>query len=159
MAYELIAAGVPYWAAFFLTLVFSFIVGVAIERLIMRRVKDAPALTAVIVFIGLLLSFNGLAGWLFHFGTSPAATVGTSWHLWRCLYDTAGRDRQRHRRRDRRLAELSRLSPPPTATARAPRGRPPAAARRGHAGRWSRLPPLSTSRPELLQLLGDVARR
>ena len=65
VALTLIEAGVPYWVAFVLTLGFSFVAGVAIERLIMRRIQHAPALTAVIVFIGLLILFNGLAGWIF----------------------------------------------------------------------------------------------
>jgi branched-chain amino acid transport system permease protein len=65
VSFTLIENGVPYWAAFFLTLIFSFTMGVLIERLIMRRVQHAPALTAVIVFIGLLVVFNGLAGWIF----------------------------------------------------------------------------------------------
>jgi branched-chain amino acid transport system permease protein len=82
VAYELIELGLPYWIAFFLTLVFSFITGVAIERLIMRRVKNAPALTAVIVFIGLLLAFNGLAGWLFHFSPKvfPSPFASDAWY-------------------------------------------------------------------------------
>ena len=65
IALTLIHKGVPYWAAFALTLVISFIIGVAIERLIMRPFKNAPPLTPVIVFIGLLLAINGLAGWQF----------------------------------------------------------------------------------------------
>ncbi len=65
VSFTLIESGVPYWAAFFLTLLFSFTMGVLIERLVMRRVQHAPALTAVIVFIGLLVVFNGLAGWIF----------------------------------------------------------------------------------------------
>jgi branched-chain amino acid transport system permease protein len=65
VALTLIQAGVPYWAAFVLTLGFSFTSGVLLERLVMRRVQHAPALTAVIVFIGLLVIFNGLAGWIF----------------------------------------------------------------------------------------------
>ena len=82
MAYELIHAGVPYWIAFFLTLVFSFVVGVAVERLIMRQLKHAPELAAVIVFIGLLLAFNGFAGWLFGFGMKefPSPFASRAWY-------------------------------------------------------------------------------
>ncbi|HET7505232.1 MAG TPA: branched-chain amino acid ABC transporter permease [Kofleriaceae bacterium] len=65
IALTLINAGVPYWLAFLLTLMFSFSVGVAIERLIMRRLREASPLTTVIVFIGFLVLFNGLAGWVF----------------------------------------------------------------------------------------------
>ncbi|HEY0480392.1 MAG TPA: branched-chain amino acid ABC transporter permease [Kofleriaceae bacterium] len=67
VAYTLIHAGVPYWGAFVITLVFSFAIGVAIERLLLRRLRHASALTVVIVFIGLLVIFNGLAGPLFGF--------------------------------------------------------------------------------------------
>lgn len=65
VSFTLIHAGVPYWAAFAMTLLGSFVLGVAIERLILRRVQHAPQLTAVIVSIGLLVGFNGLAGWIF----------------------------------------------------------------------------------------------
>jgi len=65
MAFRMVESGVPYWAAFVITLVFSFVIGVAIERLLMRRIQHASPLTAVIVFIGLLVIFNSLAGWIF----------------------------------------------------------------------------------------------
>src|SRR5262249_49399673 len=61
----LIEHGLPFWGAALLTLVFSFVLGVACERLIVRRFSDASPLSAVIVFIGLLVLFNGTAGWLF----------------------------------------------------------------------------------------------
>ena len=67
LAWAMIDAGLPYWAAFFLTLVLSFILGAAIERLVIRRFDGAPALTVVIVFIGLLVIINSLAGWLFSY--------------------------------------------------------------------------------------------
>ena len=62
IAWAVIDAGFPYWAAFGLTLVFSFAAGVAIERIIIRPVERGPELTIVIVFIGLLLILNSLAG-------------------------------------------------------------------------------------------------
>jgi branched-chain amino acid transport system permease protein len=65
IALTLLHHGVPYWGAFALTLVFSFVAGVAIERVIMRPFKNAPELTSVIVFIGLLVAINGIAGWQF----------------------------------------------------------------------------------------------
>jgi branched-chain amino acid transport system permease protein len=86
VAYTLIQHGVPYWGAFVLTLGFSFVVGVAIERLIMRRFRTASPLTPVIVFIGLLILLNGLAGWLFNATTKqfpspfdPHAWYGTTY--------------------------------------------------------------------------------
>ncbi len=65
IALTLIQAGVPYWAAFALTVVLSFALGVALERLLLRRMAQAPGLSAVGVSIGLLLIFNALSGWLF----------------------------------------------------------------------------------------------
>ena len=39
--------------------------GLLIQRLILRPLEKAPVLTNVIVFIGLLLIFNALSGWIF----------------------------------------------------------------------------------------------
>jgi branched-chain amino acid transport system permease protein len=65
VAWELMQRGMPYWAAFFLTLALSFVGAVAIQRLVLRPLENAPVLNNVIVFIGLLLIFNALSGWFF----------------------------------------------------------------------------------------------
>jgi branched-chain amino acid transport system permease protein len=65
LAWSLIQAGMPYWPAFFLTIVISFAVGMLIERVIVRPVENSPVLAVVIVFIGLLVIFNSVAGWIF----------------------------------------------------------------------------------------------
>ncbi|MSU49111.1 MAG: branched-chain amino acid ABC transporter permease [Opitutus sp.] len=65
LAWAMIEAGLPYWVAFFLTVVLSFVLGVLIERVIVRPVENAPVLSVVVVFIGLLVIFNSLAGWIF----------------------------------------------------------------------------------------------
>ena len=67
IAWTLINAGMPYWLAFFATLILAFAGGLLIERLIIRWVEDAPVLTAVIVFIGLLMIFNSVAGWIYSY--------------------------------------------------------------------------------------------
>ena len=67
VAWELIDSGMPYWAAFVLTIALSFIGGMLIERLVIRPFANAPVLTIVIVFIGLLLIFNSLAGWRYSY--------------------------------------------------------------------------------------------
>ncbi len=54
IAWTLIHAGVPYWGAFFLTVGFAFILGVVIERVVIRPVENAPVLAIVVVFIALL---------------------------------------------------------------------------------------------------------
>jgi branched-chain amino acid transport system permease protein len=65
IAWMLVNAGTPFWAAFVITLVASFLGGMAIERIVIRPVENAPVLAAVVVTIGLLLIFNSLAGWIF----------------------------------------------------------------------------------------------
>jgi branched-chain amino acid transport system permease protein len=67
LAWDLIDRGMPYWAAFALTIVVSFLGGMAIERLVIRPFADAPVLTIIIVFIGLLLIFNSVAGWQYSY--------------------------------------------------------------------------------------------
>ena len=65
IAWTLVNAGLPFWAAFVLTLAVSFLGGMTIERVLIRPVENAPVLAAVVVTIGLLLIFNALAGWIF----------------------------------------------------------------------------------------------
>ena len=65
IAAALIQAGWSYWAAFLVTVVISFSGGLLVQRLLLRPVEKAPVLTNVIVFIGLLLIFNALSGWIF----------------------------------------------------------------------------------------------
>ncbi len=71
IAWALIEAGVPYWGAFVLTVGFAFVLGVVIERVIIRPVENAPILALVIVFIALLVIFNSLAGWIFTYTIKP----------------------------------------------------------------------------------------
>jgi branched-chain amino acid transport system permease protein len=65
IAWSLVNAGLPFWVAFVLTLVISFIGGMLIERVIIRPVENAPVLAAVVVTIALLLIFNAMAGWIY----------------------------------------------------------------------------------------------
>lgn len=65
IAWALINSGWPYWAAFFATIAISFVLGLIIQRTILKPVEKAPVLTNVIVFVGLLVIFNALAGWFF----------------------------------------------------------------------------------------------
>src|SRR3954468_17740020 len=65
LAWTLMNAGLPYWVAFFGTLLLSFVGGVLIERIIIRPVERAPILTIVIVCIGLLVILNSVAGWIY----------------------------------------------------------------------------------------------
>jgi len=65
IAWTLINAGVPYWAAFFLTIAFAFVLGVVIERVVIRPVENAPVLSVVVVFIALLVILNSVTGWIY----------------------------------------------------------------------------------------------
>jgi branched-chain amino acid transport system permease protein len=65
IAWTLVNAGLPFWGAFAITLVASFIGGMVIERIVIRPVENAPVLATVIVTIALLLIFNSLAGWIY----------------------------------------------------------------------------------------------
>jgi branched-chain amino acid transport system permease protein len=65
IAWSLINAGIGYWPAFFLTVGIAFVLGVLIERIIIRPVENAPVLAVVVVFIGLLVILNSVAGWIF----------------------------------------------------------------------------------------------
>jgi branched-chain amino acid transport system permease protein len=80
IAWALIDKGFGYWSAFGITLVVSFAGGLLIQRIILRPVERAPILTNVIVFIGLLVIFNSVAGWLFDYTVkafpSPFAQKG-----------------------------------------------------------------------------------
>ena len=65
IAWSLIDAGMPYWGAFFLTVAFAFVLGVVIERVVIRPVENAPVLSVVVVFIALLVILNSVTGWIY----------------------------------------------------------------------------------------------
>jgi branched-chain amino acid transport system permease protein len=71
IAWSLVTVGLPFWAAFLITLVASFLGGMAIERIIIRPVENSPILVIVIVFIALLVIFNSVAGWIFSYTIKP----------------------------------------------------------------------------------------
>ena len=62
ISWQLMDWGLSYWVAFFLAVGFSFIMGVLIERIILRPLHNAPVLSIVVVFIGLLAITNSVAG-------------------------------------------------------------------------------------------------
>jgi branched-chain amino acid transport system permease protein len=65
LCWALIESGMPYWVAFFITLVVSFAMGVGIQRFVIQPVEKAPVLSVVIVFIGVLVILNSVVGWIF----------------------------------------------------------------------------------------------
>jgi branched-chain amino acid transport system permease protein len=71
LAWTLMQAGVPYWGAFFITVAAAFVGGVILERVVIQPVENAPILSVVIVFIGLLVIFNSVAGWIYSYTIKP----------------------------------------------------------------------------------------
>jgi branched-chain amino acid transport system permease protein len=65
LAWVLVTAGIPYGLAFFCTVAAAFVMGVVIERLVIRPLQNVPALSMVVVSVGLLVILNSLAGWIF----------------------------------------------------------------------------------------------
>ena len=65
IAWSLINAGMGFWPAFLLTVGIAFILGIFIERIVIRPVENAPVLVVVVVFIGLLVILNSVAGWIY----------------------------------------------------------------------------------------------
>jgi branched-chain amino acid transport system permease protein len=57
---SLMNQGLSFWEAFPLVLLIAFAGGVAIERVIIRPIENAPVLTIVIVTLGLALLLNGV---------------------------------------------------------------------------------------------------
>ena len=82
IAWILIQNGLPYWFAFGATVVLSFAMGALIEVAVIRPVRNAPVLSVVVVFIGLLMIFNSLAGWLFGYTIKqfPSPFPGNAWY-------------------------------------------------------------------------------
>ena len=75
--------GWSYWPAFAATLVFAFALGVGIQRVVIAPVANASVLTVVIMTIGLVLTFNGLAGliWSAEIRAFPSPFPNETWQL------------------------------------------------------------------------------
>jgi branched-chain amino acid transport system permease protein len=71
IGWSLLHAGLSYWTMFFVTIVVSFFGGMLVERVVIRPVSRAPELIVVTVFIGLLLIFNSVAGWIWGYSIKP----------------------------------------------------------------------------------------
>ncbi len=74
IAWQLTQMGLPIWLAFAVTVVVAFGIGVALERIVIRPVERASQLTVVIVSLGLFISINGLAGWIWGYIVKPFPT-------------------------------------------------------------------------------------
>lgn len=85
IAWQLIAWGQPYWVAFGITVIVSFIAGVLIDRVLFRPVQRAPILSQIVAFIALFSVLNSADGqiWDFTIKSFPTpfghnALLGTS---------------------------------------------------------------------------------
>lgn len=67
VAWTLIHAGMPWMAAFVVTVALSFAFGVAVERVVIRAFRDAPVFALIVVFMALFLGFNSMASWIWGF--------------------------------------------------------------------------------------------
>ncbi|MEN3304978.1 MAG: branched-chain amino acid transport system permease protein [Micromonosporaceae bacterium] len=65
LAYSVAGATGSYWAGFAAALAAGLVLGALVERLVMRRVAQAPPLNAVIVALGLVLLAQGVLGMLY----------------------------------------------------------------------------------------------
>lgn len=71
VAWTLLGHGVDYWSAFLITLLLSFCGGVFVERVLFRSLREAPALSHVIAYLGLYMVVNSLSGWLWGHTVKP----------------------------------------------------------------------------------------
>jgi branched-chain amino acid transport system permease protein len=62
LCWQLIEWGMNFWIALPVVMVLSFLIGVGVERTVLRPLHRAPVLSVVVVFIGLLTIFHALAG-------------------------------------------------------------------------------------------------
>ncbi|HEX3860585.1 MAG TPA: branched-chain amino acid ABC transporter permease [Stellaceae bacterium] len=67
IAWQAMAWGLPYWLAFIISVVLSFIGGVLIERVLFRPIHNAPVLSNLVAFIALFSILNSSAGYIWDF--------------------------------------------------------------------------------------------
>jgi len=75
IAWTFLGFGAPVWLALVLAVAVSFVAGVIIERVIVKPVENAPILNQIIVFIGMLVILNNVAGWIWEFTIKPFPSV------------------------------------------------------------------------------------
>jgi branched-chain amino acid transport system permease protein len=67
--FSLVHAGVPYWIAFILTVVIVVIVGWLLELIVIRKAKEADALSLIILTIGAAIFIRGIASMIWGKGS------------------------------------------------------------------------------------------
>lgn len=77
IAAALLAAGAPYWLAAAGAIASGFVVGVLVERVVLRPLHDAPVLAVVTVFVALMVIIAGVVGLVFgHHSSSFPSPFG-----------------------------------------------------------------------------------
>ncbi len=74
IAWALMQSGFGYWPAFAITIAASFAMGMIVQRFVIRPLGSSSHLSLVVVFIGLLLIFNSVAGWIWGYDVRPFPT-------------------------------------------------------------------------------------
>ena len=75
--------GWSYWPAFVATLLFAFVLGIGLHRVVIHPVERSSVLTVVIMTIGLVLTFNGLASliWSAEVRAFPSPFPNETWDV------------------------------------------------------------------------------
>jgi branched-chain amino acid transport system permease protein len=75
--------GWSYWPAFVVTLAFAFALGLGVQRVVIAPVSNTSVLTVVIMTIGLVLTFNGLASliWSAEIRSFPSPFPNETWQV------------------------------------------------------------------------------
>lgn len=71
VAWQLMVWGLPFWIAFFATVALSFVAGIFVFKVLLRPIHNAPALSQIVVFIGMLCIFNSVAGTIWDYTVKP----------------------------------------------------------------------------------------
>jgi branched-chain amino acid transport system permease protein len=74
IAWQLMQWGLPYWAAFVVTIGVSFVLGVAIDRIVFTPIRNAPILSHVVVLIALFVIINSVSGFIWDYNIKPFPT-------------------------------------------------------------------------------------
>jgi branched-chain amino acid transport system permease protein len=64
VAYQLTVWGLSYWAAFAVTLVIAFVLGVVIQLVVIRPVQHKSIIAVVIITVGLFILIDGIVVWI-----------------------------------------------------------------------------------------------